>query len=76
MYVALAIVHVAAVVHIYILVGKKVSSRQGVTGRGKQITGVRKIWGTKKGVSCNDVAKAMVKAVGRVSSSVSRGPPV
>ena len=34
-------------------VGKKVSSRQGVSGKGKQITRVRKIWGTKKGVSCN-----------------------
>ena len=45
-------------------VGKKVSSWQGATGRGKQITGVRIFWGTKKGVSCNDVAKAMVKAVG------------
>ena len=52
-------------------VGKKVSSRQGVSGKGKQITRVSKIWGTKKGVSCNDVAKAMVKAVGRVSSSFS-----
>ena len=51
--------------------GKSATSRQRANKQRKQINGVRKVWGTKKCVSCNDVAKAVVKAVGRVSSSFS-----
>ena len=37
----------------------------------KGVQGVRKVWGTRKKVSCNDVAKEMVKTVGRVGSQFS-----
>ena len=37
----------------------------------KGIPGVRKVWGTRKKVSCNDVAKEMVRVVGRVGSQFS-----
>ena len=52
-------------------IGNNDMRRQGTNKPGNQINGVKKFWGTKKCVSCNDVAKAMVKAVGRVSSSFS-----
>ena len=37
----------------------------------KGIPGVRKVWGTQKKESCNDVAKEMVRVVGRVGSQFS-----
>ena len=43
----------------------------GAKKRPKQVMGVRKVWGTRKQDSCDDVAKAMVKAVGRVSAKFS-----
>lgn len=43
-------------------VEKCATSHQGVSRRGKLITGVRKIWGTKKCVSCNDVRYVTRKA--------------
>ena len=32
----------------------------------KEVLGVRKVWGTRKKESCNDVAKEMVRVVGSV----------
>ena len=37
----------------------------------KRVQGIKKVWGTRKKVSCNDVAKVMVKTVGRVGSQFS-----
>ena len=37
----------------------------------KGIPGMRKVWGTQKKESCNDVAKEMVRVVGRVGSQFS-----
>ena len=37
----------------------------------KGVQGIRKVWGTRRKVSCNDVAKVMVKTVGRVGSQFS-----
>ena len=37
----------------------------------KWAPGVRKVWGTQKKVSCNEVAKEMVRAVGKLTSGFS-----
>ena len=52
-------------------IGKNDMRCQGTNKWGKQINGVRNIWSIKTCVFCNDVAKAMMKPVGRVSSSFS-----
>ena len=42
----------------------------------KCVTGVRKIWGTRKKESCDDIAKGMVGAVGKLPSGFSVGKRV
>ena len=37
----------------------------------KGVPGVRKVWGTRKKVSCNDVAREMIRVVGKVESQFS-----
>ena len=46
------------------------------TGMSKWVAGVRKIWGTRKKESCDDVAKGLVRAVGKLSSGFSVGKRV
>ena len=42
----------------------------------KWVAGVRKIWGTRKKESCDDIAKGLVRAVGKMSSGFSVGKRV
>ena len=37
----------------------------------KQMIGARKVWGTRKGVTCDEVTKAMVRIVGKLPTSFS-----
>ena len=45
-------------------------------GMSKWVAGVRKIWGTRKKESCDDIAKGLVRAVGKMSSGFSVGKRV
>ena len=50
---------------------KTMGGWKAVKRSSKGVQGIRKVWGTRKKVSCNDVAKKMVKTVGRVESQFS-----
>ena len=45
-------------------------------GMSKWVAGVRKIWGTRKKESCDDIEKGLVMAVGKMSSGFSVGKRV
>ena len=50
---------------------RQISRQKEPRKAAKVASGVRKVWGTRKKVSCSEIAKEMVRAVGKVSSSFS-----
>ena len=52
------------------------SQKRKSAGMSKWVAGVRKIWRTRKAESCDDIAKGLVRAVGKMSSGFSVGKRV
>ena len=52
-------------------VGKQKSTGKGTKRVVKWASGVRKVWGTRKKESCDEVAKEMVRVVGKMGSGFS-----